>query len=108
MSEIRASSYNAYREQVKFTPGKNGEPGYFMSALPIKPFGHKSVRGNQMTANIQNKAMVTKLNKDPEALIGVKQEMEKLMDLGFIKKLKDLPRSTIATVHWAQARRWRR
>ena len=79
-------------EMVKFTPGKNGEPGYFMSALPIKPFGHKSVRGNQMTANIQNKAMVTKLNKDPEALEGVREEMKKLMDLGFIKKLKDLPK----------------
>ena len=98
MSEIRASSYNAYREQVtmeemvKFTPGKNGEPGYFMSALPIKPFDHKSVKGNQMTANIQNKAMVTKLNKDPEALEGVREEMKKIMNLGLIKKLKDLPK----------------
>ena len=72
--EIRASSYNAYREQVtmedmvKFTAGIDGQPGYFMSALPIKPFDNKSVKGNQMTANLQNKAMVTKLNKDPEAM----------------------------------------
>ena len=43
---------------VKFHPGKNGEFGYFMSALPIKPFDHKSVKGNQMTANQQNKAMI--------------------------------------------------
>ena len=99
ISEIRASSYNAYREQVtmeelvKFTPGKDGEPGYFMSALPIKPFNHKSVKGNRMTANIQNRNMVIKLNKDPEALEGVRQEMKKLMALGFIKKLKDLPKN---------------
>ena len=25
-------------ELVKFTPDKNGEPGYFMSGLPFKPF----------------------------------------------------------------------
>ena len=43
-----------------------------------------------MTANLQNKAMVTKLKKDPGALKGVRVEMEKLMEHGFIKKLKDL------------------
>ena len=64
-------------EIVKSTAGKDGEPGYFMSALPIKPFDHKSVRGNQMTASLQNKAMVDKLNKDPENMDGVREEMSK-------------------------------
>ena len=37
--------------------------------------------------------MVLKLQKDPEALKQVKDEMEKLQNLGFIVKLKDLPES---------------
>ena len=36
--------------------------------------------------------MVTKLQKDPSALEGVRKEMDKLISLGFIKKLKDLPK----------------
>ena len=36
--------------------------------------------------------MVLRLQKDPEALKQVKEEMKKLQDLGFIKRLKDLPR----------------
>ena len=35
--------------------------------------------------------MILRLQKDPEALDQVKQEMKKLQDLGFIKKVKDLP-----------------
>ena len=57
-----------------------------MSALPIKPFNHNYVRGYRMTANFQNRDKVIKLNKDPDALEGVRQEMKKLRDLGFIKK----------------------
>ena len=38
--------------------------------------------------------MVLKLQKDPEALKQVKDEMAKLQELGFIVKLKDLPEST--------------
>ena len=38
--------------------------------------------------------MVLKLQKDPEALEQVKDEMAKLQKLGFIVKLKDLPEST--------------
>ena len=87
--EINASSYDAYREQVtieelvKLIPGENEEPGYFMSVLPIKPLNHRSVKGNQSTADMQNRSMVTKLQNDPSALEGVRQEMEKLMALGF-------------------------
>ena len=36
--------------------------------------------------------MIIKLQKDPEVLEGIRQEMKKLQNLGFIKKLKDLPR----------------
>ena len=38
--------------------------------------------------------MVLKLQKDPEAMKQVKEEMAKLQKLGFIVKLKDLPEST--------------
>ena len=38
--------------------------------------------------------MILRLQKDPEALDQVKQEMKKLQDYGFIKKLKDLPKHT--------------
>ena len=38
--------------------------------------------------------MVLRLQKDPEALKQVKDEMAKLQNLGFIVKLKDLPEST--------------
>ena len=47
-----------------------------------------------MTAGEQNKQMVLKLQKDPEALKQVKDEMAKQQELGFIVKLKDLPEST--------------
>ena len=37
--KINASSYNDFMEQlVKFIKGKDGEPGYFISPLPLKPF----------------------------------------------------------------------
>ena len=77
---------------VKFTPGQNREPGYFMSPLPIKPVNNHSVKGNQPTADIKNRDMILRLQKDPEALDQVKQEMKKLQDYGFIRKLKDLPK----------------
>ena len=47
-----------------------------------------------MTTDEQNKQMVLKLQKDPEALKQVKDEMAQLQELGFIVKLKDLPEST--------------
>ena len=37
--------------------------------------------------------MVLKLQKDPEALEQVKEEMKKLQDLGFIVKLKELSKN---------------
>ena len=40
----------------------------------------------------QNRQMILRLQRDPEALEQVKEEMRKLQELGFIKKLKDLPR----------------
>ena len=95
---INASSYNDFREQlvmeqmVKFIPGNNGQPGRFTSPLPIKPFNSNSVKGNRATADEQNRQMILRLQKDPEALEQVKEEMRKLQELGFIKKLKDLPR----------------
>ena len=98
IGQINASSYNAYREQVtmeelvKFTPGSDGEPGYFMSAIPITPYNLGTIRGNKETADMHNRSMVAKLLKDPSALEGVRQEMDKMMSLGFIKKLKDLPK----------------
>ena len=77
-------------QMIKFIPGKNGNPGHFISPLPINPF---NVKGNRSTADEQNRQMVLKLQKDPEALKQVKDEMEKLQNLGFIVKLKDLPES---------------
>ena len=62
--------------------------------IPLKPFNIHSVKGNRLTADEQNKQMVLKLQKDPEALKQVKDEMAKLQKLGFIVKLKDLPEST--------------
>ena len=47
-----------------------------------------------MAANKQNKAMLKKLQKDKQSLAGVKEEMDKLMKHGFIRKLKDLPQET--------------
>ena len=98
--KINASSYNDFREQqameqmIRFVPGENGDPGYFISPLPLKPFDIHLVRGNRLTADEQNKQMVLRLQKDPEALKQVKDEMAKLQNLGFIVKLKDLPEST--------------
>ena len=97
---INASSYNDLREQqameqmISFVPGTDGNPGYFSSPLPLKPFNINSVKGNKKTADEQNKQMVLKLQKDPEAMKQVKEEMAKLQELGFIVKLKDLPEST--------------
>ena len=71
---------------IKFIPGEDGNPGYFISPLPIKPFNISSVKGNRSTADEQNRQMVLKLQKDPEALKQVKDEMEKLQKLGFIVK----------------------
>ena len=79
---------------VKFVDGKEGEPGYFIRPLPLKPFDINSVRGNRATADEQNKKMLIKLQQDPQALEQVKDEMEKLQKAGFIVKLKDLPEST--------------
>ena len=64
-----------------------------MSPLPINPFNINSIKGNRSTADEQNRQMVLKLQKDPEALEQVKDEMKKLQDLGFIVKLKELPRN---------------
>ena len=80
-------------QMIKFIPGQDGSPGQFMSPLPIKPFNISSVKGNRATADEQNRQMVLRLQKDPEALEQVREEMKKLQDLGFIKKLKDLPRN---------------
>ena len=79
---------------VKFIDGKDGEPGYFISPLPLKPFNINSVRGNRATADEQNKKMLEKLRMDPTALQQVKDEMEKLQEAGFIAKLEDLPEET--------------
>ena len=98
--KINASSYNDFMEQqvmeqlVKFIEGKDGEPGYFISPLPLKPFNINSVRGNRATADEQNKKMLEKLQLDPTALQQVKDEMEKLQEAGFIAKLEDLPEET--------------
>ena len=95
--QINASSYNEFMEQqvldqlVKYIDGKDGEPGYFISPLPLKPFEINSVRGNRATADEQNRRMVIKLQDDPQALRQVKEEMENLQKAGFIMKLKDLP-----------------
>ena len=80
-------------QMVKFIPGQNGSPGQFVSPLPIKPFNISSVKGNRATADEQNRQMVLRLQKDSEALEQVREEMKKLQDLRFIKKLKDLPRN---------------
>ena len=76
---------------VRFVDGKDGEPGYFISPLPLKPFNINSVRGNRATADEQNKKMLIKLQQDPRALQQVRDEMEKLQKAEFIVKLKDLP-----------------
>ena len=53
--EINASSYNEFVEQqvldqlVKYKEGENGEPGFFISPLPLKPFEINAVRGNRKT-----------------------------------------------------------
>ena len=97
IKKINASSYNDFMEQqvmdqlVTFVDGKDGEPGYFVSPLPLKPFDINSVRGNRCTADEQNKKMLIKLQQDPQALQQVRDEMEKLQKAGFIVKLKDLP-----------------
>ena len=80
-------------QMIKFIPGQNGNPGQFMSPLPIKPFNISSVKGNRVTTDEQNRQMVLRLQKDPEALEQVREEKKKLQDLDFIKKLKDLPKN---------------
>ena len=97
--KINASSYNEFMEQqvldqlVKYVDGKNCKPGYFTSPLPLKPFEINSVKGNRLTADEQNKRILTKLQDNPQALKQVKEEMESLQKAGFIVKLKDLPES---------------
>ena len=55
--KINASSYNDFREQqlmeqlIRFVPGEKGEPGYFISPLPLKPFNIHSVKGNRLKAD---------------------------------------------------------
>ena len=80
-------------QMIKFIPGQNGNPGQFMSPLPIKPFNISSVKGNRVTADEQNRQMVLRLQKDPETLEQVREEKKKLQYLRFIKKLKDLPKN---------------
>ena len=68
---INASSYNAFREQmvmeqmIKFIPGQIGEPGHFMSPLPIKPFNSNSVKGNRATAEKTQQRNNPKITKGP-------------------------------------------
>ena len=72
MRKINASSYIDVREQkameqmIRFVPGENGDPGYFISPLPLKPFNIHSVRGNKLKGDEQNMQMVLRLQKDPE------------------------------------------
>ena len=62
--QINASRYNEFMEQqvldqlVKYIEGKDGEPGYFISPLPLKPFEINSVRDNRDTADEHNEATV--------------------------------------------------
>ena len=58
----------------------------FTSALPIKPYNIGAIRDNKESADMYNRSLVTKLQKDPQAKDDVKKEMEKLISLGFIKK----------------------
>ena len=75
IKKINASSYNDFMEQqvmdqlVKFVDGIDGEPGYFISPLPLKPFDINLVRGNRCTADEQNKKMLIKLQQDHQALV---------------------------------------
>ena len=100
IKKINASSYNDFVEQkameqvVEFVEGRNGEPGYFISPLPLKPFNVNSVKGNRVTADEQNKRMLKKLQNDPVALKQIKEEMESLQKVGFIARLEDLPEET--------------
>ena len=95
--EINASSYNEFVEQqvldqlVKYEEGENGEPGFFISPLPLKPYEINTVRGNRKTANEQNKRMTQRLQNDPQVIEQVKEEMKSLQDAGFIVKLSELP-----------------
>ena len=90
--KINASSYNDFVEQqamgqlVEFVEGKDGEPGFFTSPLPLKPFNINSVKNNRATADEQNKRMIEKLQNDPVALKQVKEEMENLQRAGFIAR----------------------
>ena len=67
--EINASSYNEFVEQqvldqlVKYKKGKNGEPGFFISPLPLKPFEINSVKGNRNTADEQNRKMTQRITR---------------------------------------------
>merc|ERR1711872_894846 len=96
-SGINASSYNEFVEQqvldqlVKYKEGENGEPGFFISRLPLKPFEINAVRGNWRTADAQNRRMTQRLQNDPLVMEQVKAEMQSLQDAGFIVKLSELP-----------------
>ena len=95
--EINASSYNEFVEQqvldqlVKYRKGENGEPGFFISPLPLKPYEINAVRGNRRTADEQNRRMTQRLQNDPLVIEQVKAEMQSLQDAGFIVKLSELP-----------------
>ena len=65
-------------ELVKFTPGKDGELGYFTSSLPIKHYNIGTIRDNKETADMHNRTLVTKLQKDPSAMEEVRKEMDKI------------------------------
>ena len=101
MRKVNASSYNAFREQlvmedlVKFTPPTEDKNGFFSSLLPLKPYNVRSIRDNQESADKYNLALVTKLQKDPRAKVDVKNEWEKLVNLGFLVKFTDLPKDCL-------------
>ena len=40
---------------IRFVKGENGEQGYFIGPLPLKPFNIQSVKVNRLTADEQNK-----------------------------------------------------
>ena len=77
---------------VKYVAHDDVKTGHFESPLPLKPFDPNSIRGNRLTANKQNKAMLKRIQKYKESMAKVKKEMEKFMEQGFIKRLKDLPK----------------
>ena len=70
---MNASSYNDFREHqameqmIKFIPGKDGNPGHFISPLPLKPFNINSVKGNISTAEQADGPETTERSRGTEA-----------------------------------------